>query len=160
MALRKPLVMVSGQIQQLQSTDTLDAPVSAIDVMQSENANANPITICMAVYASAAGVVDLAKADAAGTSRAIGLVRAASIANGASGGIITDGVLTATTGQWDGIAGTTGGLAAGTVYYVSKDTAGHLVSAAPSAVGQYVIEVGTALSTTELEVTFTRPVLL
>jgi len=160
MALRKPLVMASGQIQQLQSGDTLDAPVAAIDVIQVTNNNAGAITICQAVYVDAAGTVDLAKADASGTARAIALVRAASIANAASGGAVTDGVLTATTGQWDGIAGTTGGLTAGAVYYLSKDTAGSLTETAPTAIGDLVVEVGTALSSTELEVTFTRPVLL
>jgi len=160
MALKKPLVLDAGQIQQLQAGDTLDAPVSAIDVIEMTNGNASPIVIGSPVYVDTNDSVDLAQADASGTVQLIGLVRAVSIAAAASGEIQTDGVLVATTGQWDAVTGETGGLVAGTVYYLSKDTAGELVLAAPTAAGEFVVRVGLALSTTELEITIEPPIKL
>ncbi len=160
MALRKPLVIVSGQVEQLQAGDTLDAAVTAIDVIARTNANVGAIVIGTPVYASAAGSVDKAKADASGTVQVVGLVRDTSITASASGNIQTDGVLAATTGQWDAVAGTTGGLVAGTVYYLSEATAGILTATAPSTAGQFVVRVGIALSTTEMSIKVAPPVKL
>lgn len=155
--MRKPLVIVSGQIQQLQSGDNIEV---AYDTLDRQNNNASPITVGMCVYADSDGGVDLAQADAAATMRAVGFVRAASIGAAASGEIMTDGILTATTGEWDTLAGTTGGLTHGEPYFLSKDTAGYITETAPTGVGEYVVEVGQALSTTELEISIRRPILL
>lgn len=160
MALRKPLVMNSGQIEQLQSGDTLDAIVAEVDVVSLTNNNASPIVIGNAVYTDAASGVDLAKADASGTIEVLGLVADTSIAAAASGTIQTDGILSATTGQWDAIAGTTGGLTAGAIYYLSAATAGELTETAPSTGGQYVVRVGKAISTTEMEISISQPIKL
>lgn len=151
MAVQKPLVIIAGQVQQIPSGDTLSAAASEVDVIAKLNANVGAIVIGTPVYASSATEVDKAGAAAANTRKVLGLVQTASIASGASGFIQTDGVLTATTGQWDAVAGTTGGLAVGTVYYLSA-TAGLLTATAPSASGNYVCPVGIALSTTELEI--------
>ena len=126
MAQRKPLVMNSGQIEQLQSGDTLDAVVTEVDLISRTNNNASPIVIGAPVYPDGNGTVDIAQADASGTVEVLGLVQETSIAAAASGYIQTDGILTATTGQWDAVAGTTGGLTAGTVYWLDPDTAGLL----------------------------------
>jgi hypothetical protein len=151
MALRIPLVMVSGQVQQLQSGDTLNIPsITAGNVLSLLNSEAGPIVIGAPVYAFGNDSVKKAKADAAGTASVIGLVRDASITNGVSGSIQTDGTLSATTGQWDAVAGTTGGLTAGTRYYLSAATGGLSTSTAPSAVGNLVVEIGISISTTEL----------
>ncbi len=150
MASRLPLVLVSGQIQQLQSADTLAAPQTGGDVLSQTNDESSPIVIGAPVYNDAADGVKKAKADASGTTKLIGLVRDASITNGVAGIIQLNSVLSATTGQWDAVAGTSGGLTFGTRYYLSAATAGLLTSTPPSAVGQYVAEVGIAISTTEL----------
>ena len=156
MALRKPLVLVGGQIQQLQSSDY----ISAEQIPQFTNGNASPIVIGTPVYVSAADTVDKAKADASGTVEAVGLVADPSISEASSGGIQVDGVLTASTAQWDAVAGTTGGLTAGTIYYLSATTPGAITATAPSTTGQYVKEVGIAISTTELKINIQRRVLL
>lgn len=160
MAARKPLVMNAGQIQQLQSGDTLDAVVVEVDLVARTNNNASPIVIGAPTYVDSAGTVDLAQADASGTVEVLGLVQETSISAAASGYIQTDGILTATTGQWDAITGLTGGLVAGDVYYLDPDTAGLLTPTAPTTGGDFVVRVGVGLSTTELEITIQQPVLL
>ena len=151
MAAQKPLVIIAGQIQQLPVGDTLAAAATEVDVIAKLNANAGTIVIGTPVYPSSATQVDKAGAAAAGTRRVLGLMQSVSTASGVSGFVQTDGVLTASTAQWDAVAGTTGGLAAGTVYYLSA-TAGLLTATAPSTSGHYVCEVGMALSPTELEI--------
>lgn len=158
MAARKPLVIINGQVQQLPAGDTLNAAASEVDVVSLVNASGSAAAICTPVYVSASGSFSLARANAAGTMEAIGLVRDASIANTTAGSIQTDGVLTATTGQWDAITGQTGGLTFGAVYFLSATTAGQLTSTAPSTSGQYVLRVGKALSTTDLDISILAPI--
>lgn len=124
------------------------------------NNNANPIVIGTPVYCESNDKVDLAKADAVATAQTVGLVKDVSIAASAVGNIQTDGILEATTSQWDAVAGTTGGLAAGTTYFLSAATAGKLTATAPTTVGQFVVKIGIALSTTKLEITLSQPILL
>lgn len=155
MAIQKPLVIISGQIQQIPAGDTLSAGAVEVDVIAKLNANVGAIVIGTPVYPSSATAVDKAGAGAVGTKKVLGLVQSSSITSGASGFIQTDGILTATTGQWDAVAGTTGGLAVGATYYLSA-TAGLLTATAPSASGNYVCEVGIALSPTELEIDTNR----
>ena len=160
MTARKPLVLVNGQLQQLQAGDTLNASVNEVDVVALTNASGGSSVIGTPVYISTAGSFALAKADASGTIEVIGLVKDSSIANSASGSIQTDGVLTATTTQWDAVTGQTGGLTAGAVYYLSAATAGKITSTAPGSTGQYVERVGRALSTTDLDISILQPILL
>ena len=160
MALKKPLVITDGQIQQLQAGDSLDALCDEVDAITRLNANAGALVIGTPVYPSAAGSVDKAKADAVGTTAVLGLVMDVSIGIGASGGIQTDGVLVATTGQWDAVAGTTGGLVAGTRYYLDPDNVGKLTSTAPTTAGDFVCPLGVALSTLEFEITILSTVKL
>ncbi len=101
-----------------------------------------------------------AKADASGTKSVLGLVSDATISNGVAGNVMLNGFITATTGQWDTAFGTSGGLAFGTRYYLSAATAGLGTSTAPGTVGQYVVEIGIALSTTVLKIDIKQPVLL
>jgi hypothetical protein len=161
MALRTPLVIVNGQIQQLQAGDTLNVTaVGGGDVISLTNDNVGAITLGMPVYATAADHVDKARANAAGTVQVVGLVQATSIASGASGNIQVNGILTGSTAQWDAAFGTVGGLVFNTRYFLSATTAGLGTSTAPTTVGQYDVELGIALSTTELSVAITTPILL
>lgn len=150
MALKKPLVINSGEIGTLLAGDTMNVPTSGVNTISQTNDEAGSIVIGAPVYNDAADGVKKAKADAAGTSKVIGLVADVSITNAVAGNIATDGVLAATTAQWDAVFGTTGGLAVGTVYYLSAATAGLGAAVAPSTSGQYVVRLGIALSTTEL----------
>jgi len=154
MALRKPLVNNSGQIEQLQSGDTLDALVSGDDGLTLTNDNAGALVIGTPVYMTAADHCDKAKADAVGTVNVVGLMQPTSTATSTTGFVQTSGILTATTAQWDAVAGTTGGLTFNTFYYLSAATDGLITSTAPSTAGQFIVQIGIALSTTELLITF------
>jgi hypothetical protein len=160
MATRKPLVMVAGRIERLQAGDTIDADIAEVDLVELTNNNASPVVICEPVYIDGANTCDKAQADASGTMDVVALVKDASIASAAAGITQTDGVLSATTGQWDAITGESGGLTAGTIYYLSAATAGRLVEIAPTAVGQFVVQIGKAISTTEMEITIVDPIKL
>ncbi len=159
MALRKPLVIVSGQIQQLQSSDQLDGVDQ--DIVTLTNENVGSVIIGAPVYSVNTANADKAQADAAATARVIGLVLETTIASNASGRIQTDGIMSATTGQWDAVgSGTGAGLEAGTVYYLDPDTAGNIVNAATTTVTELVTQVGIGLSTTQMEITIEPPILL
>lgn len=124
------------------------------------NGGTGALTIGEAVYIFSADTFKAAEANASGTTRAIGLVADNSIAASASGNVRVSGVLAATTSQWDTVAGTTGGLSAGSVLYLSDSTAGHLTATPPSTTGHYVVEIGQALSSTELLINVKAPILL
>lgn len=160
MATRKPLVIVSGQVQQLQAGDTIDSPISGAQEITATNKEVGAIVIGAPAYVFGNNEVKKAKADASGTKDVIGLVKTTSIAADASGVIAVDGVLTATTGQWDAVTGGAGGLTAGTKYYLDPATAGMLTATPPSAAGQYVCPIGKALSTTEMMIDIEETVLL
>jgi hypothetical protein len=148
MAVRKPLVVVNGQVQEIAPGDTLSAASSEVDVVAKNNDNAGAITIGMPVYVKGNGNVDKASAAAAGTRAVLGLVKDASIAAAASGFIQTDGVLTSA--DWTAVAGVAT-LTAGAIYYLST-TAGQLTTTPPSSSGNYVCKVGIAISTDTLEI--------
>jgi hypothetical protein len=160
MALKKPLVITNGMIEQLQAGDTLDAVVSEVDVISKTNGSGGAIVIGTPVTVKANSDVDKAQANALGTIQVVGLVRDVSIAAAASGLVQTGGVLAATTGQWDAVAGTTGGLTPGSVYYLDAATAGKITATAPTTGGQFVVKIGTALSATELMIELEAPIKL
>lgn len=149
MASRKPMVDINGTIQELPASDTLDAVVNEVDVVNKVNGEGTDLVPGEPVYVFSGTDVKRARANADGTRGVVGFSKAAITAS-ASGTIQTNGVLTLTTGEWDAVAGTTGGLTAGTRYYLSAATAGRITSTAPSASGNWVKCVGIALSTTEL----------
>ena len=160
MALRKPLVLNAGQLQQLQAGDTLDAPQASGDQVVLTNDESGAIVIGAPVYVDANDGVKKAQANASATTQVMGLVAATTIAAAASGPVTMSGVLTATTAQWDVVAGTSGGLTRNTKYWLSAATAGNITATAPSAAGQYVVYVGLALSTTELLINIRDDILL
>lgn len=160
MTVRKPLVVVNGQIQQLQSGDSIEVSGSSSIQLDVTNNQGTTINICQAVYLDAADSVKLAKADAASTKGFFGLVGDATIASGSSGTIYVEGVLTATTTQWDAVTGDTGGLTAGDVYYLDPSTAGKITKTASTTTGQYVVRVGRAINTTDMEIDHNLSILL
>jgi Uncharacterized conserved protein (DUF2190) len=152
MAVRKPLVIIGTVVTQLPAGDSISVPITgAIEIVQT-NDEAGAIVIGTPVYNDAAGGVKKAKADAIGTTKVMGLVSDASIAGSGTGQIAVSGILTATTGQWDAVFGTSGGLTFGTVYCLSAATAGLGTSTAPSTTGQYVERLGIALSTVDFKI--------
>jgi hypothetical protein len=161
MAIKKPLVLgTNGLPQQLQSGDTIAVPTSQTNTMAMSNAEASALVIGTPVYNQAAGAVKKAQANATGTARVMGLVADASIAAAASGAIATDGVLTATTTQWDAVTGETGGLTFGAIYFLDPANAGKLTRTVPSTAGQLVVKVGIALSSVDFLVEIEPEILL
>jgi len=146
MAIKKPVVITGGQFEQLQSGDS----ISDVDLLALTNDEAGAIVIGTPVYADANDGVKKAKADAVGTVNVVGLTTDVSIAAGQPVSVQSNGVVVATTTQWDAVAGTTGGLTKDVIYYLSAATAGLMTSTAPSVAGQFVKQIGIALSTTEL----------
>lgn len=157
MALRKNVVIgADGRMQQLQSGDTVANVADTGQITQT----ATPTLIAgNAVYSSAADTVSKAIATAVATSKLLGLATTP-ITAAATGVIQCNGILALTTAQWDAVAGTTGGLAFNADYYLSPTTAGLLTATCPTTVGQTVVIVGTAISTTELRLEPTQPILL
>lgn len=161
MALRTPLVLVTGQIQQLQAADSIAVgSVSGGVQVALTNNEAGSIVIGTPVYINAANGVLKAKADASPAKDLFGLVADVTVGAGASATVQVDGVLSATTGQWDAVFGTTGGLTFGQRYYLSAATAGLGTATPPSTVGQYVQQIGIALSTTKLKIDIQANILL
>ena len=154
MSSRKPLVMNAGQIQQLQAGDSLDAVVSEVELI-SLTAD-QTLIVGNVVYATTADHCDKAIGSAAATTRAIGISKLA----GTSVQVQTSGVVALTTAQWDAAFGSSSGLAVGSVYYLSPSSAGLGTATAPTTVSQFVVEIGVALSTTELLLAIKRPILL
>lgn len=113
------------------------------------NGQGSTINKCQAVYASSAGTIQLARANALSTCTFIGLVFDTTIGAGAAGNVITNGVQTGSTAQWDALTGQTGGLTTNATYYLSTATAGAITSTAPTS--GFLVPVGVALSTTQLE---------
>lgn len=158
MALKKALVLGSnGLPQQLQSGDYINA--GSIPQYTNGESSAS-LTLGMPVYMSASDTVKRAEANAIGTAFVIGLCNDSTITASSLGGIATSNIVMGTTAQWDAVAGTTGGLTANTMYFLSPSTPGYLTSTAPSTVGQYIAPVGIGISTTEMKINILMPILL
>lgn len=162
MANRKPLVVgADGRPQQLQAGDTLQATVTGGEQQNLTNNNVGAIVVGTPVYIIGNDACDKAQANAAGTKEVEGLVaQAPSIAAAGTGPVQVSGVMSLTTAQWDAVAGSVGGLTANVIYFLDPATAGKITAVVPTTVGQYIVEIGRALSTTELDVRIRAPVLL
>lgn len=157
MPVRKPLVIVAGQVQQLQTGDSISIQDTEFNLVNHE---AGAVVCGSPVYIDAVGGFKKAQSNAAGTSDAIGLVaQSPSIANGASGAVSVQDVLTLTTVQWDAVTGQSGGLTVGK-YYLDPATSGKMSITPPSTVGQLVVELGRALSATDFKIEIKASVLL
>lgn len=71
--------------------------------------------------------------------------------------VVTSGTAKLTVAEWNAVTGGTG-LIVGSTYYLGVD--GSLSSTPPSEEGEFVIRVGTAISTTDLVVKFSDPISL
>jgi hypothetical protein len=154
MTVKKPLVITGGQIEQLQSGDTLDMNNTVNRVFNSA------ATIGQPVYSVSGTNVDLAQANAQGTIRVIGLTLSTAVNAANPGDVLIDGKLTATTTQWDAVTGQSGGLTPGVNYFLNPANPGQLTVTAPSTVGEFVVRVGYALSATEFEIEIGQPIKL
>lgn len=146
--IKKPLVLTSGEIEQLQADDSMSPVPNSLAL----EAGAE-LVICTPVYISAADIADVADSDA--LPNVIGIV-AEFILISATGAVQTDGKLTASTGDWDARTGQTGGLTAGSVYYL--DSWGTLTTTPPTS--GYLTRLGIAVNATDLEIKISRPIKL
>lgn len=156
MAIKKPLVIGSnGEIEQLQAGDNILAG-STTQSFSAINENAGAISQGQVVFVSSSGSVNLANNTAEATAKAIGVVEDASIASTTSGNVLTDGAITVA--DWTAIAGAPT-LTAGSVYFLDG-VDGNITTIPPILAGSYVVRIGTAISTTTLEVSISRPIKL
>jgi hypothetical protein len=149
MAVKKPLVMTNGQIEQLQAGDSIAAQQPTITLT---NGNAGAIVCGTPVYSSDAGEYDEAQADDAGTKDVIGLQVDTSVATTDPGQIQQEGTLTLTTGEWDAVTGQTGGLTPGSKYWLDAANPGQMTPTAPTTDSQFVCPLGVALSATVFKI--------
>ncbi|GJE42073.1 hypothetical protein [Methylobacterium soli] len=162
MALRKPLVLGDdGLPQVLQPGDAVSVPTNAPSLRVAANGEtATVLPFGTPVFASSGTAVKRGQANAKASAKLVGLVYDASIAAGATGSIAQSGILAGTTAQWDAVAGTTGGLAVGAYYFLDAANPGKLTATPPTTAGQVNVCIGSALSSTELEVDVELPILL
>jgi hypothetical protein len=141
---------------------TVAAALATLDqlaqVVSRTNDEASSLSIGTPVYVFDSDGVKMARADAIGTARVLGLVRDDTIAAAATGKIQTGGVLKATPTRWDAVTGGSGGLTTGSVYFLDPTTAGKLTTTAPSAAGQFVVQVGLALNSTDMQISIMPPI--
>jgi len=109
------------------------------------------------VYSFANGSFKRARANSVTSIKVIGLAFE-TINASTSGKIQTDGILTATTSEWDIITGSSGGLIQNSLYYLNEMLAGGLKNTAPTS--GYIVPVGTAISSTQLKINLFNSVLL
>jgi hypothetical protein len=162
MALRAPLVLVNGQLEQLQPGDSLAAAISGYEFESLLNGDTVPLIAGMVAYLSAAGTVKRANASALATSGGVvGLIIDPTIAIGANGNVATDGPITLTTEQWDAvITGDSASLSFGSIYYIDPTTPGNITTTPPATQGQVVVALGIAISATTLKLSVEASILL
>ena len=153
MAVKKPIVLTNGQLEQLQAGDSLDLGNSVTKT----NNTGGALSIGTPVYTSGGDAIP-AQANAQGTIRVAGLIADVTVADGDPANILVDGILEATTGQWDAVTGQVGGLTEGADYFLDEANPGQLTTTAPST--GFVVRVGHALSTTQFEIEVQQPIKL
>jgi len=154
MTLRYPLVMGdNGLPQELQADDH----IYEIDYWKLTNKELSSVVVCTPVYISGADEMKEAQANAIGTLPAIALVRDSSVGADAVGNVQSEGYFTATTGEWDVVTGDTGGLTAGTYYFLDATSAGALTTTPPTG-NVWTQLVGIATSTTTMKLLFRDPI--
>jgi hypothetical protein len=155
MAVKKAIVITNGQLEQLQAGDRLDLG----NVIAKTNNSGGAMVIGEPVYVNGVNALK-AQADAQSTIRIAGLVLDITAADATPVNILADGILVATTVQWDAVTGETGGLTPGANYFLDPAAAGMLTQTAPTTAGQFVVRVGHAVSTTEMEIEVQQPIKL
>lgn len=134
---------------------------SGSNVIELINGSGVTMIIGTPVYSIGPGAMGSGLANGTGKANIVGLVADVSIADGAPGSVAVGGVIVATTAQWDAVAGTSGGLAFNTPYYVSWTVPGKLTATppvSPADDGDEVVQVIVALSATEARIAITAPV--
>lgn len=158
--INETLLGVLSDLAAVSGTDipALDTRIDTLEeIVASYSAEADSNVVAgQPVYVKANTHVDLAKADAAATCKVAGLATETK-STGHAVKYISDGKQTLA--DWTAIVGVAA-LTPGADYYLSKTTVGQLTTVAPLTVGEYVVRVGRAVSTTILDVEISEPILL
>ena len=136
-------------------TDIIIGPNDAISIIYYAVAD-SIISMGQPVYLKTNGHIDLARADAVGTSKVTGLLLEAVVPT-FIGSYSKDGSVTMD--DWNEVIGLTY-LVTGSVYYLDPDTPGKLTSISPTSVGQWVCPIGQAVTTTTLAMEISPRILL
>lgn len=139
------------------TTITMQDPAVTADLVLTNGNVAVMAPGCPVYETVTALTVDKARANAISTSQVVGLT-IASISASATGTVRSSGPVTLTTGEWDAITGGTGGLTIGSRYYLDPSTAGKLTLTPTDSTGNFLVEVGKALSTLKMLVAIRTPV--
>ena len=124
------------------------------------NESGSALVIGNVVYFDSVGDAVKAQADADVSALGVGFASGA-IADMADGSFQLDGVMIATEAEWNAVTEEgSGGLTEGARYFISEITAGKITITAPSSVGETVVQIGVALSSTRLKITDTLQVKL
>lgn len=108
------------------------------------------------VYVKTNGHIDLAEANHPSTTHVTGFVTAD--ANpGFSASFVTEGQITKS--DWTAVIGTND-LTPGSIYYLSPDNPGEMTATAPTAVGEFVVSLGRAISTEIFDIEINNPIRL
>lgn len=153
MSRKTPLVITAGQVEQAQLGDNFG------NIISRQNGSGATITRGTPVRAQSATDFRRALATSVDNAEVVGFCVTVSAANGANFLCQTDGVVEATTSEWDAVTGGSGGLTAGSDYFLSVSP-GQMSTTPPSSDGQVVVKLGRALSTTELRIDIGTAVLL
>lgn len=123
------------------------------------NAWTNPLVIGLPVYSSGNDLVQPGVASDTTKVDILGFVSdIAPVAPGHGANIQTNGVLTATTSQWDVVTGGAGGLIPEMVYYLDTAVQGRITLAPPITHGDFLVRLGVAISPTEFDIEIQPPI--
>lgn len=124
------------------------------------NGGASGLVIGNVVYFDSSGDAVKAQADADVSALGVGFATG-TIASAADGNFQLDGIMTASEAEWNAVTEEgSGGLTEGARYFISEITAGKITTTAPSGVGETVVQIGVAVSSTQLKITDTLQVKL
>ncbi len=129
----------------------------ATSTVNMTNVDSGSVIKATPVYTFSNSTFKKAQANTQTTIRLVGLT-VATITQDAEGSIQTDGVFTASTGEWDTVTGDSGGLTPDATYYLSETITGKLKVTVPTS--GYVVPVGFAVSTTQLKLNLNTTVQL
>jgi len=159
----KPLVIDAGQVRQLGTGETLDAVVSAKEVVTIASASGVTMNAGDVVYINSSGALNLANASATASKYPIGFVRGeddgttSNISGGSNIEVQTDGSFVLS--DWTNVLGATT-LSPGTKYYLSSATAGNITATAPTSSNHFIVPIGRAISTTAMYIEIGEPIKL
>ena len=144
-------------IDHTDDTTTITSVGSSAPVVNMTNVDAGTVIKATPVYTFGSGTFKAGRANTQSTIKLVGLTTT-SVDQSAVGLIQTDGIVTASTLEWDAVTGDVGGLTPDTLYYLSETDAGKMKTTPPTS--GYVVPVGPAISDTQLKINLNSTILL